>query len=277
VSIRGTLPAPTPGVDEPWTLTPGPGPLVGVAIHAGHEMRPEIRRLTKLSDAERRHEEDPFTESFAALIEPRLVAHRSRFEVDLNRDQAGAVYLEPEQSWGLDVWSRRPDARVVERSRSLHRDFYQTLGAVLDDLVVRHGSFVVYDFHSYNHRRQGAGAPPAPVAENPQINLGTGTMDRSRWGPICDAFLAAVRAHRLRGAPIDARENVRFLGGYLPRWVHANYPKAGCALAIEVKKSFMDEWTGEHDSATLEDLRAAIRASLPAVTEALELLGEESA
>jgi hypothetical protein len=63
--------------------------------------------------------------------------------------------------------------------------------------------------------------------------------------------------------------NVRFRGGELSRWVNARYCDRGCALAIEFKKTFMDEWTGTVDDARLGRLAAAVAATLPGLVEAL--------
>ena len=60
------------------------------------------------------------------------------------------------------------------------------------------------------------------------------------------------------------RENVRFKGGYMSRWINERYAGRGCALAIEMKKIFMDEWTGEVDEAVL----AAIGDALATATDA---------
>ena len=43
---------------------------------------------------------------------------------------------------------------------------------------------------------------------------------------------------------VVARENVVFEGRGLAWWVHDRYPRVGCVLALEFKKTFMDEWTG---------------------------------
>ena len=67
-----------------------------------------------------------------------------------------------------------------------------------------------------------------------------------------------VDGHRL-----DVRENVVFEGGYLSQWVHERYPEQGCALAVELKKVFMDEWTGVPDDRHLDELTAAFEASVP--------------
>ena len=64
------------------------------------------------------------------------------------------------------------------------------------------------------------------------------------------------------------RENVRFRGANLARWVHDRYPLTGCTLALEFKKTFMDEWTGELDEHHLAELTRALCRTLPAVTAA---------
>jgi N-formylglutamate deformylase len=56
----------------------------------------------------------------------------------------------------------------------------------------------------------------------------------------------------------------------LSRWVNERYPGAGCALALEFKKTFMNEWTDAVDRVHLKHLAAALEAVGPGVREALE-------
>ncbi|WP_253272749.1 hypothetical protein [Arsenicicoccus sp. oral taxon 190] len=72
---------------------------------------------------------------------------------------------------------------------------------------------------------------------------------------------------------LDVRENVRFRGAHLSRWVNTRYRGLGCALALEFRKTFMDEWTGEVDQARLVELRDALAATHEPVTAALAQLG----
>jgi len=62
---------------------------------------------------------------------------------------------------------------------------------------------------------------------------------------------------------------VRFRGGNLARWVHERYPHTGCALAIEVKKIFMDEWSGKPFLEAVEAIVGALKASIPGILEEL--------
>jgi hypothetical protein len=46
--------------------------------------------------------------------------------------------------------------------------------------------------------------------------------------------------------------------GEQTRFVHERYPGTGCAIALEFKKFYMDEWTGKPDPAELAAMRAFI-------------------
>ena len=105
---------------------------MATAIHDGHDLRPEAAELIALPDSERLREEDPFTGEAVIDIPTYVVAHRSRFEFDLNRPPEGAVYRTPEESWGLKVWKQEPDEKFVERSLAIHSDYYRMLGNLLD-------------------------------------------------------------------------------------------------------------------------------------------------
>ena len=252
-----------------WTLTRGDAPVVALAIHDGHLLSPEVQRQMALSPEERRREEDPFTAGWTEVAPTRMVAHHSRFEVDLNRPRERAVYVTPEDAWGLQIWRETPSAALVEASLAGYDAFYGALEEVYRDLQRRHGRFLVLDLHSYNHRRDGPEHPPAAEAGNPQVNIGTGTMhNRERWAALIHRFMEGLRAYDFPTGELDVRENVRFRGGHCGRWTHDRFPDA-CVLSIEVKKFFMDEWTGEPDPVLLHGVGAALAAALPGAIEEL--------
>ncbi len=261
----------SPRCMDPFTITTGPGPLVAAAVHDGHAVDPETLPHVALDDAGRLREEDPFTAELAEVAPCRIVGRRSRFEIDLNRPPKKAVYQTPEDAWGLAVWrgGTVPDA-VAERSMKLYEAFYHAVGELLGAKVREHGAVVVYDLHSYNHRREGPDGPVADPEENPEVNVGTGTLDRGRWGPLVDRFMADLDegARRAGRTGLDVRENVKFQGGYFSRWVHDRFGSDACVLAVEFKKTFMDEWTGEPDRAHLGQLKEALAYTLPGVLEA---------
>ena len=254
---------------ELFNITVGEGPIVAVAVHDGHDLRADVSELLGISDDDRRREEDPFTGQLTEIAPTRVVVNRSRFEMDLNRPRDRAVYRTPEDAWGLEVWKADLPADVVDQSLAQYESFYDSLKDTLVAIERAHKRFVVFDIHSYNHRRQGPDSPAADPVENPDVNLGTGSMDRARWAPVVDAFMNSLSGSTVQGNPIDVRENVRFRGGYLARWVHENFPHSGCVLAIELKKTFMDEWTSEIDMERMAEIKVALASTVDGVRDAL--------
>lgn len=253
-----------------WRVTRGEGPVVATAIHDGHDLRAEVSEAMALSDVDRLREEDPFTGQAVEGVTSHVIACRSRFEFDLNREVFDAVYTAPEQCWGLRVWRDTPAKNLVARSLAIHAAFYRMMGALLDEVVAEHGRFVLLDVHSYNHRRDGVDAAPMPREDAPDINIGTFSMPRALWAPVLEPIMAAMRDFDFNGRQLDVRENIAFQGkGALTRFVHDRYPGRGCAIAIEFKKFYMDEWTGVPDPAELDAMRAFIDAAARAATEAL--------
>ncbi|MEO7602680.1 MAG: N-formylglutamate amidohydrolase [Sphingomicrobium sp.] len=239
-----------------WTVQRGSGPIVAAAIHDGHELRPDVAAAMILPDADRLREEDPFTGQAIVDVATHVIVHRSRFEFDLNRGADGAVYETPEQCWGLLVWADRPGPALVEESLAIHAAYYRMLGALLDEVAAQNARFVVLDVHSYNHRRDGPDGDLTDPAKAPDINIGTFSMPREQWAFLLDPLIEAMRGFDFNGRHLDVRENIAFQGkGEQTRFVHERYPGRGCAIALEFKKFFMDEWSGEPDPAELAALR----------------------
>jgi hypothetical protein len=77
-----------------------------------------------------------------------------------------------------------------------------------------------------------------------------------------------MSAAEFDGSALDVRENIRFKGRQVAAWVHDRYDAFGCALAIELKKVFMDEWTGELYPDRLAELDRALQTSVGPVEKA---------
>ena len=256
-----------------WKVSKGNGPLVTTAIHNGHQLRQEVADLVALSENERLREEDPFTGEWTTIGDSQIIAFRSRFEVDLNRPREKAVYLKSEDAWGLKVWKSSPSPEIVARSLAEYDAFYREAHQIFSELEQQFGRFVVFDLHSYNHLRDGANGPPADSEKNPEVNIGTGTMDRERWAPLVDRFIADLGAYNYQSRRLDVRENVKFKGGRFSGWIHETFPETACSLAVEFKKFFMDEWTGKPDRRQLKEISNALQSTLPGVLEELKKLG----
>src|SRR5437764_14872286 len=180
----------------------GGGPVVACAVHAGSEVRAEALRLMAIRRRQRFVEEDPYTDQLTAVASTSVVVHRSRFEVDLNRTRDRAVYRTPGDAWGLTVWRSPLPEALRQRSLRLHDRFYADVAALLARAGGGGRPFLVLDLHSYNHRRGGPGAPPGDPAGNPEINLGTGSLDRERWGGLGERFAADLRTVEVGGRPL---------------------------------------------------------------------------
>ena len=243
------------------------GRVIAAAVHDGHGLRRELTDLVKLDDETRLREEDPYTGAVASRFNSNIVVHRSRFEVDLNREREMAVYHTPDDAWGLEVWREPLPEEETVKSLGLYDRFYDELASTLDQLVDRRGGFVLYDIHSYNHRRAGPEADADSPLDSPTVNLGTGSLP-GRWRSVADVFAGTMASATLNGVPLDVGENVRFEGRQVARWVHENYGNVGCALAIELKKVFMDEWSGEVYPDSLTELGDALLASVEDVERA---------
>jgi N-formylglutamate amidohydrolase len=254
---------------ELFQLTVGDGPLVAAAIHSGHGVRQEVAEQLALSEADRLREEDPFTDHLIDWAPTQLIGLRSRYEFDLNRPRDEAVYLVPDQCWGVNAWKCPPAREVVDRSLQNYDTFYAVAHAVLSRLIALHGRVIVLDVHSYNHRRAGADGTLASPEENPEVNVGTGSLDTQRWWNVSQVLIDRLRGFDFLGRRLDVRENIKFFGGHFCRWIHRTFPASACALAVEFKKFFMDEWTGEVDRRQLAELRKALQSTSQQLSAAL--------
>lgn len=245
---------------------------MATAIHSGHAVRDDVLRCMRVSDRERLREEDPYTDGWAtAAGGSTIIVHASRFEFDLNRPPDKAVYKAPEDAWGIDVWREEPGSQIHARSLDFYHTFYSNVLAMLTRVEAQYGRFVVLDLHNYNHRRDGPNAEPADERMNPEVNLGTGSMDCAKWDWAVDLFATSLRNSEHLGGDVDVRRDVKFKGGWFPTWIHKTFPETGCALAIEFKKTFMNEWTGvpNHDRVSaignaISDAATSLRGAIEA-------------
>lgn len=107
---------------------------------------------------------------------------------------------------------------------------------------------MILDLHTQNHRRAGPDARPGDEAENPDLNIGTGTMQhRDSWSPFIDRFMGDLGSASFPGCQLEVRENVKIRGGRFPEFVHQRFPSSACVFFVEVKKFFMNAWTGVAD------------------------------
>ncbi|MCC5941373.1 MAG: N-formylglutamate amidohydrolase [Balneolaceae bacterium] len=243
----------------------GEGPVVAVALHDGHDVRSELDPLYNLSSSQRLREEDPHTGFLTSIVPVRVVVRKSRFEVDLNRERSIAVYRTPEDAWGLNVWKVIPDDELIEKSLAIYDKFYADSKVFLSGIILKYGYVVVYDIHSYNHMRGGLTEKPADPAANPDVNLGTANLNRDVWGKAVDGLAEDLRSFNYLDGHLTVGENIRFKGGHYSKWIQQEFGDQSCAIAIEFKKIFMDEWTHKYDPVKLSALYNALNFTLPSL------------
>lgn len=247
----------------PWDIVVQPGPVMVTAIHAGHTIRPSLRPWLEIDAEDRLREEDPLTDYFLPAGDTILRANRSRFEFDLNRPAETAVTTDPEDTWGLKIWDPAVPEAQTKHSLELHRRFYDWVADRVETMIAEHGSILVIDIHSYNHRRDGPAEAPADAAENPDIDLGATTLDKGIYGGLLEEIAEGLRSCKVNGRVPDVRTNVRWKdGGHFPEWLHAEYGQAVCVLTLEYKKIFMDEWGRTADIIALQNLREGFLAAI---------------
>ncbi len=259
-------------LDRIWKTFGKNGPLVATAIHNGHLLREEVAELIALTNDERLREEDPYTEEWTKIGDTQIIGIQSRFEVDLNRPREKAVYQKPEDAWGLNVWEQELSQELVSRSLAEYDSFYTEANRIFSEIEKQFGHFVVFDLHSYNHLREGPKGKPADPETNPEVNIGTGTMERSGWVHLVDRFISDLGSYNYNSRKLDVRENVKFKGGNFARWIHQTFPSSACCMSIEFKKFFMDEWTGKPDTQQVEEICLALQSTIPGVLEELKKL-----
>lgn len=261
--------------EQLWVEHQGDGPVLATAVHAGHAVRKELLPLLAIDASARSREEDPYTDYFVRVVPSWIVPERSRFEVDLNRSRDTAVYDDADVAWGLHVWQQPLDEATKSRSLAEYDLFYQELARLLDNMAEQYRYFVILDVHSYNYRRAGPEANAASPQLNPEINIGTGTLNHALFGDLLNRFMLDLRRFDFFDSHLDVRENVKFKGRHVAEWVHKRYPESACVLSIEFKKFYMDEWTGVGDIEQIEQLRLALQSTLPGLLSELDKLKEE--
>jgi len=217
-------------------------PFWAFAIHDGHQISDEVMPYMRLNETERLREEDPYTATFAELPVNQFMVSTSRFQLDINRQPEDAVYLRPEQAWGLQVWKKTLPAELLYQLYAEHAAIHQKIEAWIQHSIAHYGFFVVLDIHSYNAKRSN----PDDIVDthaNPQINLGT-AYNHPKWDYIAKSFSESISQHKLFDGAVDIRENIKFKGGYVAQQLTQKFGEQGCVLSIEFRKDFMDEWTG---------------------------------
>lgn len=219
-------------------------PVIATAIHNGHLIPHQLLSYTALSADARFHEEDPFTGIIAELFDNHIILETSRFANDLNRTREKSLYLKPEDAWGLEVRNAELPEELKLALYQSYDSWYKVLDIQVERMLAKHPFLIVFDLHSYNHRRGGPAAPPDCQWQNPDIILGRSNMPH-KYHPLVQELADSLNGKIIRDRSLDVRCDVKFPGGNFPRHLHRNFDGRVMAIAVEFKKIFMDEHTNE--------------------------------
>ena len=90
---------------------------------------------------------------------------------------------------------------------------------------------------------------------------------REIFEPAITCFKSNLRRTKISDRPLRISENEIFLGGYLSRHLSRIYHERLLVLALEYKKIFMDEWTGELYPDILDKLASDFNSSVDRAVE----------
>ena len=244
-------------------------PILYLAIHNGHNLSVNIKNKINITDADRLREEDPYTDRFISDKKNHIIQLTSRFECDLNRTRFKSIYQNPEDCWGMQIY--HADHMIckdeIAASTKIYDSFYGEIIKTVENFLERYEKLVIWDIHSYNHRRNGQNMPFDSDEENPEIIIGTTNYNYMslEWKELIDTIqnrLETQKLHQtkyenrpLQTPTLDVRQNVKFSGGHLSQFLNFHYGERVCCIPLEFKKIWMNEWTGQVDEECLADLK----------------------
>ena len=201
-------------MQEAWSFGESALPLVTTAIHAGHDLRPEVAARIALDDETRLREEDPFTDRLTAAGGRRssCTARGSR-SISTGRGTS-AVYDDARRRWGLEVWREPLPTRRSSASLDAVRRVLRQLARRRSTRSPARARSSCSTSTRTTTAATGADAPPAPAERQPGGQRRHGFARSRPVGsrrrplhrrPRAAARCAGHRARRPRERPLPGR------------------------------------------------------------------------
>lgn len=247
-------------------------PYLGLAIHSGTRLPPELQKKCLLSDWEKSRIEDFRTEVFLEGMENHVYTEDSRFLYDLNRSKETCLYEKRGDLWGVNIdestlnkkerlelhkpiWTEPFSEELKKACLEKHDLFYAMLSFITEFFLKHNGTGLFFDMHSYNWK---ARSNPEKL---PDVNLGTKFVDKRRHHEIISAWIRELEKIKIQGQNLVVAENALFKGGYLTRFISENYPDIAI-LCSEFKKIYMDEDTTQIYTESMKELQQGINEAV---------------
>ncbi len=226
-------------------------PYCCTAIHDGNNLRKELKGKIQIDEFGRWYEEDPHTGKFISSLPITIIGFDSRFEYDLNRRPEECIY---EEAWGQKVWKRPLSSKDRKISLEKHKNFYRVLHALVAKLEELYNGCIVYDMHSYNFKRWERNVP--------LFNIGTERIDVKKYGGVIENWTSELKSIELGGIENKTAVNDVFYGrGYNLEFITSNFSNT-LVLAVEIKKVFSNELTGEDYPKIIRELQQKLKNSI---------------
>lgn len=225
-------------------------PYVCTAIHAGSNLRPELKEKSALNDYERWYEEDPYTDEFIAALPITLVGNDSRYEYDLNRVPEDCIF---EEAWGKNVWTKPLTKAEKQTSLKKHTNYYRVTYALIKKLEELFDGCVVYDMHSYNFRRWERSVPV--------FNIGAEKVD-NKFSKHVESWNKELQNISIPEIETTSAIDDVFKGrGYNLAFINKHFDKT-LVLATEVKKIYCDELKGIGYPNVIKSLKSSLKKAI---------------
>lgn len=235
-------------------------PYICAAIHQGTQLRGDLKEKIELSDFEKWQEEDPYTEDFISSLPIRIVGLDSRYEYDLNRDPNNCIY---EIAWEKTVWKNPLTEKNKQLSLHKHSEFYRAVTALVETIEKKFGACIVYDIHSYNYKR-------IKNVEPPLFNIGSEKIDNKKFGEFVDTWQRELSKIKVNNVINESAINKVFYGrGYFLNFITSKFENT-LVLATEVKKVYVNEFTGDAFPEVINDIRLGLKNAI--ITHAADFL-----
>ena len=226
-------------------------PFVCAAIHAGGNLREQLKQQIIHSDYERWYEEDPFTDTFITSMPLTIIGLDSRFEYDLNRSLQHCVY---DKAWGKKVWKKPLSGTQKKESISKHANFYKVIDALVETIEDLHKGCIVFDMHSYNYVRHNK--------ELPVFNIGTKNIDNNKYKNVISKWFEDIKSIKLGNFESSTEINGPFQGnGNLLMHITSKFNNT-LVLATEVKKIFCNELDGTDFPIVIDQLEHGFKKAI---------------
>lgn len=245
----------------------GNSPLLISVPHDGIHVPPDIRGRMTAAGAALPDTDWHVGELYAFARElgaSMLVAHYSRYVVDLNRPASDTVLYPGQLATGLcplqtfdgdDIYvgSGVDEDEVAERVARFWQPYHDKIESTLQTLREAHGHALLWDAHSI-----ASVVPRLFDGELPALNIGT------HGGHSCSTGIATRVADVAAESPYSHVVNGRFQGGFITR--HYGDPEHGIhAIQLEIaQRTYMDETTAAFDAQKATHLRGTIQPMLEA-------------